>query len=280
MIFAVISVVYAQNYGRYYKPPTLPTSYSYQLKPGQYRPDPGRYRPDNTGRYSNNDGKYRPSDDGKYHPDDSGRYTHIDVGGGQYQGSKDIIPPYKDSQGSNGPNYGGQTTKAPKVPIVVQPLDFVKVDGPGIGDINNKYSGANGQSTLGLPSGLEQGSAAGLYDNRNYRIIVDEKRPHRDGDYHYKYETENKIFGEERGIPVGNGDEADVAATGYYKYTGPDNIIYTVNYHAGEEGFVAEAIHIPTPPPIPDLILRALKYQRDAGELDDESIDVYLANSN
>lgn len=86
MILAVLSVVYAQNDGRYrpqnegrYQPTprpsiysNLPSIFSNQLRPGQYRPDPGRYRPDNTGRYSNNDGKYRPSDDGKYRPDNSG----------------------------------------------------------------------------------------------------------------------------------------------------------------------------------------------------------------
>ncbi|XP_044743039.1 larval cuticle protein LCP-30-like isoform X1 [Chrysoperla carnea] len=266
--------------------PSIPSS---SLRPGQYRQDPGRYRPDNSGRYNNDDGKYRPDDSGKY----SGKvdpYKYVDVGGGKYKGSKDIIPPYKDIQGPGGPSNNDQSARgrpnplapiAPKAPSTPRPpLNIIYVSGPGIGDINSQYTDAYGQSTLGLPIGLEQGNAAGLYDNRNYRIIVDEKQPQRDGDYHYKYETENRIFGEETGKQVGSGDDAGADATGYYKYTGPDNIVYTVNYHAGEEGFEPEAVHIPTPPPIPELILRSLKYQREAGELDNESIFVYLANSN
>ncbi|XP_044743040.1 larval cuticle protein LCP-30-like isoform X2 [Chrysoperla carnea] len=311
VILAVLSVVYAQNDGRYrpqndgrYQPTprpfiysNLPSIFSNELRPGQYRPDPGRYRPDNTGRYSNNDGKYRPTDDGKYRPDNSGKYSgsdgkyrpddsgkysgtydpykHQDNGGGQYQGSKDIIEPYRDLQGPNGPSNSGQSNKAPKAPLY-----NYKISGSSIGQINSEYADGNGLSTLGLPSGLEQGSAAGLYDNRNYRIIVDDKEADTEGNYHYKYETENKIFAEETGKQVGSGDDAGADATGYYKYTGPDNIVYTVNYHAGEEGFEPEAVHIPTPPPIPELILRSLKYQREAGELDNESIFVYLANSN
>lgn len=82
-----------------------------------------------------------------------------------------------------------------------------------------------------------------------------------------RYETENKIFAEETGKQVGSGDEVGAAATGYYRYTGPDNIVYTVTYHAGPEGFVAEGAHLPTEPPIPPLILRALEYQRKAGVL-------------
>lgn len=63
--------------------------------------------------------------------------------------------------------------------------------------------------------------------------------------------------------------EEGISAKGYFTYTGPDSIIYSVNYTAGEDGFVPEADHLPTPPPLPEAIARSLAYQRAIGELED-----------
>jgi hypothetical protein len=83
-----------------------------------------------------------------------------------------------------------------------------------------------------------------------------------------RYETENKILGEEQGrlANVGSDSEA-MQANGYFEYTGPDNVVYRVDYTANENGFVPSAAHIPTPPPIPEAIIRSLEYQRSIGEL-------------
>lgn len=49
-------------------------------------------------------------------------------------------------------------------------------------------------------------------------------------------------------------------AQGYYQYTGDDGKLYKVEYTVGEQGFVPMGDHIPTPPPIPIEIQRALAY--------------------
>lgn len=36
---------------------------------------------------------------------------------------------------------------------------------------------------------------------------------------------------------------------GSYSYTGPDGVVYTINYIADENGYRAEGAHLPTPPP-------------------------------
>lgn len=37
---------------------------------------------------------------------------------------------------------------------------------------------------------------------------------------------------------------------GSYSYTGPDGIVYTITYIADENGYRAEGVHIPKPPPV------------------------------
>lgn len=83
-----------------------------------------------------------------------------------------------------------------------------------------------------------------------------------------RYETENGILAEEEGHldKKGTDDEA-MQAKGFFKYTGPDNIVYEVHYTANEEGFRPVGAHIPEAPAIPEAILRSLEYQRSIGEL-------------
>lgn len=47
---------------------------------------------------------------------------------------------------------------------------------------------------------------------------------------------------------------------GSYKYTAPDGTPISVTYVADENGFHVEGAHLPTPPPIPEAILRSLQY--------------------
>jgi len=49
-------------------------------------------------------------------------------------------------------------------------------------------------------------------------------------------------------------------AEGSYAYTAPDGQRITLTYTADENGFQARGDHLPTPPPIPPAIQRALDY--------------------
>nr|CAI5866531.1 unnamed protein product [Callosobruchus analis] len=51
-----------------------------------------------------------------------------------------------------------------------------------------------------------------------------------------------------------------INAQGYYKYTGPNNIIYEVEYTADENGFIPMAAHLHP------ALKRALEYQLKSKE--------------
>ncbi|XP_014488063.1 PREDICTED: endocuticle structural glycoprotein SgAbd-2-like [Dinoponera quadriceps] len=79
-----------------------------------------------------------------------------------------------------------------------------------------------------------------------------------DGSYSFSYETENGISVSENGYPqVGPQGQTEVVQ-GRYSYPAPDGTPITVEYTADENGFHAQGAHIPTPPPIPEAIRRAL----------------------
>lgn len=55
-------------------------------------------------------------------------------------------------------------------------------------------------------------------------------------------------------------DEPAMEAQGSYQYVAPDGTPIAVQYVANENGFQPQGEHIPTAPPIPEAILRALDW--------------------
>ncbi|XP_017836394.1 endocuticle structural glycoprotein SgAbd-2 [Drosophila busckii] len=93
------------------------------------------------------------------------------------------------------------------------------------------------------------------------KIIRQEQEVNFDGSYKYGYETENGINVEEEGYLKNAGtDNAGPVAQGFYSYTAPDGTPIRITYVADENGFQPQGDHLPTAPPIPPAIQRALEY--------------------
>ncbi|KAL2714262.1 endocuticle structural glycoprotein SgAbd-2-like [Vespula squamosa] len=96
-----------------------------------------------------------------------------------------------------------------------------------------------------------------LYHNSN--------GPEPDGSYSYSFETGNGIRVNEQGEPRKSSQkdsESEYAlyVQGSFNYPSPDGTPISLNYVADENGFQPQGEHLPTPPPVPEAILRALDY--------------------
>ncbi|XP_055307860.1 endocuticle structural glycoprotein SgAbd-8-like [Sitodiplosis mosellana] len=93
-------------------------------------------------------------------------------------------------------------------------------------------------------------------------IIRQEQEVNFDGTYKWAYETGNGIKAEESGFLKNAGvpDQEAQVAQGSYSYTAPNGQLISVTYIADENGFQPQGDHLPTPPPIPPAIQRALEY--------------------
>lgn len=91
-----------------------------------------------------------------------------------------------------------------------------------------------------------------------------------DGSYSYSYETGNGISAQEEGHLVNAGSQSEAESVrGSFSYTGPDGQQYSIQYTADENGFRPVGAHLPTPPPIPDAILRSLQQNAAGGGFGD-----------
>lgn len=72
--------------------------------------------------------------------------------------------------------------------------------------------------------------------------------------FSYDFETSNGIRADASGVAT-NG----VQSQGSFGYKGDDGQDYSITYTADENGFQPQGAHLPTPPPIPEEILKSLE---------------------
>merc|ERR1712191_3543 len=87
--------------------------------------------------------------------------------------------------------------------------------------------------------------------------------------YSFSYETETGISVSESGVQKQIGAKADEAGTvsqGKYSYP-EDSVTYTITWVADENGFQATGDHLPTPPPMPEHVVKMLADLAAAGKL-------------
>ncbi|XP_047991039.1 larval cuticle protein LCP-17-like [Leguminivora glycinivorella] len=79
--------------------------------------------------------------------------------------------------------------------------------------------------------------------------------------YDSSYQTSNGISASESGQlkSVGPQEEA-IVVNGQVQYTADDGTPIQLTYIADENGFQPQGPHLPTPPPVPEAIARALAY--------------------
>lgn len=82
-----------------------------------------------------------------------------------------------------------------------------------------------------------------------------------DGSYAYLFETGNGIFQEQQGTQEYPGTEQQgTSVIGQSAYTSPEGQQIVIQYKADRNGYVAQGDAIPTPPPIPEEILKSLAF--------------------
>ncbi|XP_023704719.1 endocuticle structural glycoprotein SgAbd-8-like [Cryptotermes secundus] len=117
-------------------------------------------------------------------------------------------------------------------------------------------------SLIVIATSAPQSRAAVGGPNEPIPILRQENEVNFDGSYKYSFETGNGIIAEENGFlkNAGNPEAEAQVAQGSSSYTSPEGVQIKLNYLADENGFQPQGAHLPTPPPIPEAIQRALDY--------------------
>ncbi|XP_052132046.1 pupal cuticle protein 36-like [Frankliniella occidentalis] len=130
--------------------------------------------------------------------------------------------------------------------------------GGSFGGGGGAYSGGGG-SLGGGGGSFGGGGGGGGGRGQQAQIISLINENNGDGTYRYSYETDNGIQAQEQGQLQDDGGEGVLRAQGSFSFTAPDdNRRYSITYTADENGFQPQGDHLPTPPPIPPEIQRAI----------------------
>lgn len=105
-------------------------------------------------------------------------------------------------------------------------------------------------------------------------VKFEQDGPNPDGSYSFNYEGGNGVKADEAGalVPSANSESGQaMSVQGSFSYTGEDGVVYKIVYVADENGFQPRGDHIPTSPPIPEEILKALEH--NAAHPEENDID-------
>ncbi|KAK9721340.1 Insect cuticle protein [Popillia japonica] len=167
--------------------------------------------------------------------------TYLPPGGAGGAGGNGLPAPFPGRPGGNGGRPGA---------------------GPSFGNGNG-----NGNGGGRAPSGSGGNGGGG---GAQIPIISYENVNNGDGSYRFSYETGNGIKAQEEGFLKNAGSESEAqSAAGSFSYTAPDGQKIELTYTADENGFQPQGAHLPTPPPIPEEILRSLEQNaaEEAGDI-------------
>ncbi|KAL0870112.1 hypothetical protein ABMA27_006268 [Loxostege sticticalis] len=138
--------------------------------------------------------------------------------------------------------------------------------GAGFGQGGAGFGAQNTGNAYGAPAGQFGGARGGASADANAQILKLNSEVTAEG-FSYDFETSNGIRADASGVAT-NG----VQSQGSFAYKGDDGQDYSITYTADENGYQPQGAHLPTPPPIPEAILKSLEQNaRDeaAGIIDD-----------
>jgi len=214
-------------------------------------------------------GQYKPENDGQYYNPNARRFNTVSFGSNYNKPvatfaspRSSVLPPLNEnngqvSSGASVSNVNGQTKSVNGITNTVRSFNPAPIRGNDVAfGAASRY--AQPATNFGRYS---FGRSTGGFDQYGRSGILRLDNEVTDNGYRYAYETDNKIVAEQEGriINRGRSDEG-VNANGFYAYVGPDGRTYRVDYTADENGFQAYGDHLPTPPPVPEAIQRALDY--------------------
>lgn len=91
-------------------------------------------------------------------------------------------------------------------------------------------------------------------------ILRQDSQVNADGSYQYAFETGNGISADQKGDLKKVGEVDALEVKGQFQYPSEDGSNIQLTYIADENGFQPLGAHLPTAPPVPEAIQRALAY--------------------
>ncbi|XP_055689819.1 endocuticle structural glycoprotein SgAbd-2-like [Lutzomyia longipalpis] len=140
----------------------------------------------------------------------------------------------------------------------------------------NQYNQLSVQPLQGNPG--QQQYNQGFSQSRNSVPITSyTNEVNHDGSFTYSYTTGDGQGAQAQGYlkNAGNKDLEAQVVQGSYSYTAPDGTPISVKWFADENGFRAEGLHLPTPPPIPEAIAKSLQFIARAQNLPQSGYNQY-----